>query len=128
MTARTNDISLGGCFVDLLPPLPSGTQVRVRFTHGQSHLETTGDVIYSQSGSGMGIAFRPMEPGEQRNLDLCIEAFANLELAPVSSSTIEGPAAKAASEKLLKKLILLLVDRGVIQQEDGTALFSEIVS
>lgn len=128
MNARTNDISPGGCFVDVLSPLPVGTRVRVRFTRGESHVETSGDVIYSQNGLGMGIAFRALEPEDQRNLDLCIEAFAHPEPAPTMPATSAGPSRRAASEDLVKKLIVLLVDRGVLQQEDGTALLSDIIS
>jgi hypothetical protein len=128
LKARTNDIGSGGCFVDVLSPLPTGTSVKLRFSRGDIHVEVSGDVIYSQNGLGMGIAFHPMEPGEQRHLDLCIDGFAHPKAPPMPSYTSPGPPQRAASEELVKKVIVLLVNRGVIQEEDGTALLNEMIS
>jgi len=33
LTAKTSDLSLCGCFLDMLNPLPNGVDVRVRISH-----------------------------------------------------------------------------------------------
>src|SRR5216683_8220596 len=33
LIAKTGDLSIGGCFLDMLNPTPQGTQVRLRISH-----------------------------------------------------------------------------------------------
>src|SRR6266481_9480032 len=36
LIAKTGDLSIGGCFLDMLNPTPQGTQVRVRISHASA--------------------------------------------------------------------------------------------
>ena len=57
LNARIADISLTGCYVDTLNPVPKGSEVRVRLTHGTETFVALGRVVYVSYGLGMGIAF-----------------------------------------------------------------------
>jgi D-serine deaminase-like pyridoxal phosphate-dependent protein len=69
LNARTADISLSGCYVDTLNPLPAGSRVRVRITHHQEVFQAIGRVVYVSPGLGMGIAFLSVEPEEYARLN-----------------------------------------------------------
>lgn len=51
------DISLGGCYIEMLSPLPVGTDVAMTLTPGDETLHVVGKVRSSQNGMGMGVSF-----------------------------------------------------------------------
>ena len=57
ITAQTSDLSLVGCYVDTLNPLPAGTRVRISITHETEIFASAGVVVYSRASMGMGIKF-----------------------------------------------------------------------
>ena len=61
ITARTSDLSVVGCYVDTLNPLPSGTAVKILIAHEDKTFVTFGSVVYSKSNMGMGIKFLKVE-------------------------------------------------------------------
>ena len=69
LNARTADISKTGCYVDTLNPIPQGSEVRLRFTHGAETFVAKGRVVYVSYGLGMGIAFVNVEDAELAKLD-----------------------------------------------------------
>jgi hypothetical protein len=60
LVARVSELSLHGCYVDILNDLPAGTQLRLRIRYGGSTCELDGKVIYTHAGIGMGVAFGEM--------------------------------------------------------------------
>lgn len=56
-TARTSDISRTGCYIDMLQPLPEGTQVHVRLQSQKEVFESRATVMYVSPGLGIGVAF-----------------------------------------------------------------------
>jgi hypothetical protein len=69
LNARTADISRTGCYIDTLNPVPQGSEVRVRLTHGAETFVTVGRVVYVSYGLGMGIAFGNVEEEQLARLD-----------------------------------------------------------
>jgi len=69
LSARTSDVSLTGCYIDTLNPVPQGSEVRVRITHGTETFVSLGRVVYVSYGLGMGIQFVNVEDGELAKLD-----------------------------------------------------------
>ena len=69
LNARTADISRTGCYIDTLNPIPQGSEVRLRFTHGTETFVTSGRVVYVSYGLGMGIAFVNVETEQLARLD-----------------------------------------------------------
>ena len=67
--ARTSDVSLVGCYLDMMNPLPLGTDVRLKLAHQNTTFIALGTVAYSQANMGMGITFTVVEPEQQRVLE-----------------------------------------------------------
>jgi hypothetical protein len=67
LKTRLSDLSLSGCYVDTLHPLPVGAQVRLRVVRNKVTLEALAIVVYSQPRLGMGVSFAPL-PAEQKSI------------------------------------------------------------
>lgn len=61
LNARTNDLSIGGCFLDMLNPSPEGTEIRVRISHASSTFTALGRVVFIFPNMGMGVVFTRVE-------------------------------------------------------------------
>lgn len=55
LVARTSDLSIGGCFLDMLNPSPEGTDVRVRISHKGTLFTTLDRVVFVLPNMGMGV-------------------------------------------------------------------------
>jgi PilZ domain len=62
MTATVTDISLGGCYVEMLSPLPVDTFCDISISPGDATLQLSGRVRSSQTNFGMGVSFTGMRP------------------------------------------------------------------
>ena len=57
LVARTSDLSVGGCFLDMLNPSPKGTEIRIKISHGGATFTALGRVAFLVPNMGMGVAF-----------------------------------------------------------------------
>src|ERR1700675_1414099 len=57
LKARTSDLSIGGCFLDMLNPSPKGTEIRVTISHAGMTFIAIGRVAFVVPNMGMGVAF-----------------------------------------------------------------------
>jgi hypothetical protein len=62
MSSRTSDLSLNGCYVDTINPLPDGTLVHLRIFNETHAFEAPATVVHSQTFLGMGMKFREVHP------------------------------------------------------------------
>ncbi|HTX16564.1 MAG TPA: PilZ domain-containing protein [Candidatus Baltobacteraceae bacterium] len=62
MTATVTDISLGGCYMEMLSPLPVDTFVDISISPGDTTLQLSARVRSSQVNFGMGVSFTGMRP------------------------------------------------------------------
>ena len=62
MTATVTDLSLGGCYVEMLSPLPVDTFVDISISPDDTTLQLSGRVRSSQVNFGMGVSFTGMRP------------------------------------------------------------------
>ena len=62
MSTRINDLSVSGCYVDTINPLPDGTLVQVKIITETQIFEAPARVVYSHTHLGMGLAFREVPP------------------------------------------------------------------
>src|ERR1700720_3539219 len=69
LSGRTSEIGLGGCYVDVLNPLPVGTLVELRILRDQGVFETKGKVVYTGAGFGMGVSFIEMAADQRSVLE-----------------------------------------------------------
>jgi hypothetical protein len=62
--ARTADFGRGGCYVDMLSPLPQDAVVKLRMTKSHQTLEAQARVAYSSAGMGMGLMFGALDAAQ----------------------------------------------------------------
>jgi PilZ domain-containing protein len=67
-SGKITDISLGGCYVEMISPLPINSIVELDFSSGDASFHLPGTVRSSQPGFGMGIEFRGMSPIQHEKL------------------------------------------------------------
>lgn len=60
LKTRLSDLSLSGCYVDTLHPLPEGARVRLKIVRSSVILEVLATVANSQPRLGMGVSFAPL--------------------------------------------------------------------
>jgi PilZ domain len=78
MKSRISDLSLKGCYVDTVNPLPDGTLVHLRIFTETHSFEAPGTVVYSHAFMGMGMKFREVEPQSVEILRLWLTEVAEL--------------------------------------------------
>jgi hypothetical protein len=82
MSSRVSDLSLGGCYVDTINPLPDGTTVQVKIFTMTHSFEAPATVVYSHTHLGMGMRFGDVQPQYEEVLRLWLpEAEAQAETA-----------------------------------------------
>lgn len=71
----TRDISVGGMFVSTKNPLPSPSDVTVKFRlrTGEPMLECRGKVVYSIKGMGMGVQFENLSESAKEALEKFVD-------------------------------------------------------
>lgn len=72
-TARTSDLSLGGCYIDSVNPPPQGTTITIELVHKNRSFHALGRVVYSQHNMGAGIAFEKISAEDREILAEWIE-------------------------------------------------------
>ena len=61
LRARTSDLSLSGCFLDMMNPSPQGTKLRLRISHENTTFTVVCRVAFVCPNMGMGVAFTSLE-------------------------------------------------------------------
>ena len=56
-SCRVSELSLNGCYVDMLNALPIGSEVRMKIFSESECFEANAKVIYAHPNLGMGLAF-----------------------------------------------------------------------
>jgi PilZ domain-containing protein len=57
LNSQVSELSLNGCYVDMLNTLPVNTKVTLKIFADSECFEATASVIYAHPGLGMGLAF-----------------------------------------------------------------------
>jgi len=70
MNTRISDLSLSGCYVDTINPLPDGTLVHLKIFTESHSFEAPATVVYSHTHLGMGMKFRDVQAQHQEVLRL----------------------------------------------------------
>lgn len=61
VNTRVSELSLNGCYVDMVNPLPAGTPITVRINSGGKFLQASGKVVYSSANLGIGVSFHHVD-------------------------------------------------------------------
>jgi hypothetical protein len=132
-STRTTDLGPGGCFVDTTNPFPVGSKLHVWLHKGKTSFETSGTVVYSQHGLGMGIAFSDLASDRRAALeswlaDLTGERQSHDVVtfetrATLSSSPQRGGSANTA----LVRLVQLMIGKGILTEAEGASVLIDPV-
>jgi hypothetical protein len=81
LPAQLCELSVRGCYVDTLEPLPVGTEFRLSICDGLNTCELPGKVIYEHAGgglgiTGMGVLFGEMQAQQHYTLDAWLHSAA----------------------------------------------------
>jgi diguanylate cyclase (GGDEF)-like protein len=78
LRGQLSDISLGGCYLDMMNPLHSETEVALTLSLGGQVVHANGRVRASRQGFGMGIAFFEIGDADQVRLQDVIDCLSSL--------------------------------------------------
>ena len=90
--ARLTDISLGGCYLEIMSPLPVLTYVNLGLTLEEQHLQAKGQVAVSHPHFGMGVQFIDLSAADRKMLESWIAAVAPKAGPPAGRRSGENPA------------------------------------
>jgi len=54
---QVSEISLNGCYLDMMNPLPIGSEVHVKIFGAEEFFEAAAKVVYSNPNLGMGLSY-----------------------------------------------------------------------
>jgi c-di-GMP-binding flagellar brake protein YcgR len=69
LSAKTSDLSAGGCFLDMLNPSLEGTEIVVRILHSDTTFTARGRVVFLFPNMGMGVMFTNVPASQQAILE-----------------------------------------------------------
>jgi hypothetical protein len=136
-STRTMDLGPGGCFVDTTVPFPVGAKVRIALQKGKTNFKTGGNVVYSQAGLGMGIAFDEQEPQQRIALDEWIAEFTGSHppshehsfqpLQPSSHGLKTDSHHRSPEWVAMVRLVQLMIGKGILTEAEGTSVLHDPV-
>jgi len=62
VASRVSELSLHGCYLDMMNPFPPGTIIRLKIVSGDLTFECKARVIYATLNQGCGVGFLDVEP------------------------------------------------------------------
>jgi hypothetical protein len=62
LKARVSDLCLGGCYLDMIHPLPAGTNIVLDVSADSGCFQAQGKIVYSLPALGAGVAFLNPSP------------------------------------------------------------------
>lgn len=62
VASRVSELSLHGCYLDMMNPFPAGTLVLVKIFAGDLTFQSKAKIIYATPNMGAGLVFMDVEP------------------------------------------------------------------
>jgi hypothetical protein len=82
LSMRVSEISKGGCYVDMMNPLPNGTPIRLTIAAGGAFFQANAKIIYAVEHMGAGVRFEEIDSTNAPILDRWLaEAASNHQRA-----------------------------------------------
>ena len=69
IATRVSELSLHGCYLDMMNPFPKDTLVLVKISAGDAFFEEKSKIVYSQPNMGAGVGFLEVAPSSQEVLE-----------------------------------------------------------
>lgn len=129
---RCANLSGGGCYIETPKTFPGQTAVRVAIWEAGRRFETQANVVFDQSGIGMGLMFTEIRSLDRERLHAWLAELSKAsEALPVSKpaaqpsawSNLQVPAGRNTLEHTaLAQLIGVLVRKGFLTAQEGKDL------
>lgn len=123
--ARTSDLSLQGCYVDTLNPLPIGAAVRLQIHRAGMTLDVLANVSSRHAGSGMGLVFGEIAETQRAVLESWL---GELGLPPRMVFEDAFPSPKQATSPdtdCAARLVQVLLRKGLLSQSEATEVLRD---
>lgn len=62
VASRVSELSLHGCYLDMMNPFPPGTLILLKISAGDLTFQSKARVIYATQNMGAGVAFMDVDP------------------------------------------------------------------
>ena len=82
IATRVSELSLYGCYLDMMNPFPVGTLVLVKISAGDAYFEAKSKIVYAQPNMGAGVVFVDPEPKYLPVLQHWLEGAAKEQTTP----------------------------------------------
>lgn len=69
IATRVSELSLYGCYLDMMNPFPVGTLVLVKISAGDAYFQAKSKIVYAQMNMGAGVTFLEVGAEYQPILD-----------------------------------------------------------
>jgi hypothetical protein len=69
IATRVSELSLYGCYLDMMNPFPVGTLVLVKISAGDAFFQAKSKIVYAQTNMGAGVVFLEVEAEYQPVLE-----------------------------------------------------------
>ena len=76
VSSRVSELSLHGCYLDMMNPFPTGSLLLVKVFSGDLTFQSKAEVVYATQNMGCGIAFLDVEAKYQYILERWLEELA----------------------------------------------------
>lgn len=128
LSGRCSDLGPGGCYVDLLTPLPVGAEIRVCLTRNKRKFEAAATVTYSVYALGMGMRFTEMTHEYGTVLNAWIEELrGGPSLSVPATNSANGSTGQDTNWLIvLNQLIALLVRKNVLSRDESVEFLRKI--
>jgi hypothetical protein len=91
LPAKVTDISMNGCYLEMLSPLPVNSAVELTLNSSETTLHAHGKVRVSQTGMGMGVSFTALSPDDFESLRQLLPSGATAPAPAPAQSQIAAP-------------------------------------
>jgi PilZ domain len=78
VASRVSELSLHGCYLDMMNPFPTGTIVLLKISAGELTFQSKARVVYFTPNVGAGVTFLDVEPKYEYVLNRWMEEAAKV--------------------------------------------------
>lgn len=144
LPVKVTDVALGGCYVEMLAPLPVGSSVELALDTAQGAIHTRGRVVVAQTGMGMGIAFTSVSPEDFEKLREIAPPVAPsgekepakppVPARPTPPTPSNGHSSKQAAQsapstqEVLEAILRILLRKGIFSEEEIAEEFEKLIT
>ena len=143
LPVKVTDISIGGCYVEMLAPLPVNSCIELALDTAQGAIHARGKVVAAQTGMGMGIAFTAISPEDFEKLREIAPAAEQYREREHANRRLESGVAKAPSngaqankrasqvapstQDVLESILRILLRKGIVSEEEMAEEFERLI-